>query len=32
VPEVLRALLRVIDQTQHQERPSLAAKAWHPRG
>src|SRR5215813_4787464 len=32
VPDVLRALLRVIDQTQHQARPSLAAKAWHPRG
>ncbi|HEX4829266.1 MAG TPA: GTPase, partial [Xanthobacteraceae bacterium] len=32
VPDVLRALLRVIDKTQHQERPSLAAKAWHPRG
>src|SRR5262249_36966101 len=29
VPDVLRALLRVIDKTQHQERPSLAAKAWH---
>src|SRR5262249_45525779 len=32
VPDVLRALLRVIDKTQHQERLSLAAKAWHPRG
>jgi len=32
VPDVLRALLRVIDQTRHQERPSIAAKAWHPQG
>ena len=32
VPDVLRALLRVIDQTRHQERPSVAAKAWHPQG
>jgi hypothetical protein len=29
---VLRALLRVIDQTRHQERPSIVAKAWHPQG
>jgi GTP-binding protein len=32
VPEVLRALLSVIDQTRHQQRPSVAAKAWHPQG
>src|SRR6266550_75499 len=32
VPDVLRALLRVIDQTRHQQRPSVAAKAWHPQG
>ena len=32
VPDVLRALLRVIDQTRHQERPSIVAKAWHPQG
>src|SRR5262245_47996213 len=32
VPEVLRALLRVIDKARHQERPSVAAKAWHPQG
>src|SRR5262252_5018479 len=32
VPDVLRALLRVIDQTRQQERPSVAAKAWHPQG
>ena len=32
VPVVLRALLRVIDQTRHQERPSIVAKAWHPQG
>src|SRR5262245_40102634 len=31
VPDVLRALLKVIDQTQHQQRPSIGAKAWHPR-
>src|SRR6266568_3744905 len=30
VPEVLRALLSVINQTRHQQRPSVAAKAWHP--
>ena len=30
VPEVLRTLLSVIDQTRHQQRPSVAAKAWHP--
>src|ERR1700756_1646737 len=32
VPDVLRALLRVIDQTRHQERPGIVAKAWHPQG
>jgi len=32
VPVVLRALLKVIDQTPHEERPSVAAKAWHPQG
>src|SRR5499427_7658908 len=32
VPDVLRALSRVIDQTRHQERPDIAAKAWHPQG
>jgi GTP-binding protein len=32
VPEVLRALSRVIDQRPQQERQSAAAKAWHPRG
>src|SRR5258707_4804337 len=32
VPDVLRALLRGIDQTRHQERPSIVAKAWHPQG
>ena len=32
VPVVLRALLKVIDQTRHEERPSVAAKAWHPQG
>jgi GTPase len=32
VPEVLRTLLSVIDQTRHQQRPSVAAKAWHPQG
>jgi len=30
VPEVLRALLSVIDKTRQQERPRVAAKAWHP--
>jgi GTP-binding protein len=32
VPEVLRALLSVIDKTRQQERPRVAAKAWHPQG
>src|SRR5262249_395005 len=32
VPVVLRALLKVIDQTRHEERPSVAAKAWPPKG
>jgi len=29
---VLRALLSVIDKTRQQERPRVAAKAWHPQG
>ena len=30
VPDVLRALLRIIDQDE--ERPRAAVKAWHPGG
>jgi GTP-binding protein len=32
VPDALRALSSVVDKEQHQERPSLAGKIWHPRG